>query len=111
MSQKKINIDRESKTFEIPEHASPEDLRAAATEAGLEPTYIEGIIKFTDHIKEETTDRNLQPPQIISACVYIVGEVIRKAYDAEDHADICTDTFQQLWDSCELPRDNEEQES
>ena len=82
-----------------------DSLRQAAEEVGISPENLTKIFRYGRALRENAVDMDMEPAHVMTAMLQCVGELIMDVFPENDHADICTDIFHQLWRACDLPSD------
>lgn len=82
-----------------------DSLLEAAAEVGISPDDLLKIFKYTHALKEVARDMDMEPTHVMTALLNAIGELIVAVFPTDEHPDICTDIFHQLWRACDLPSD------
>jgi hypothetical protein len=87
---------RKTNMIIVPVEATPEELEAAAAKIGVGPDQLRRIMAFSETIRDEADKADMTPPEVVSASLNIIGELIRDFYPQQKQHLLLMDIHNQL---------------
>jgi hypothetical protein len=89
-----------------------EEIDAAADQMGLSGgEELKRLLTFAGQIRTYGEESDLVPPQLISALLDFVAQILRDCYTPEQHGELIGDLTQQLWILTGLDPENQATET
>tara|TARA_R110002020_G_C16193499_1_gene765693 strand:+ start:425 stop:775 length:351 start_codon:yes stop_codon:yes gene_type:complete len=82
-----------------------EGIEAIAKEIGIQPAEVRQTMYFSVSIHEEIRERELSFNQTIAGVMSVVADLLKHHVPLLDRAELATNIYKNLWESCDLPSD------
>lgn len=82
-----------------------EGIAAIAKEIGINPEQVKQTMYFSVSIHEEIRERELSFNQTIAGVMSVVADLLKHHVPLLDRAELATNIYKNLWESCDLPSD------